>query len=308
MSDTREQIQELIDNNKVVLFMKGTRIFPQCGFSARSVEIFKRCGIKVKDVNVLADPAIRQGIKDFSNWPTIPQAYIDGKFVGGSDILLEMYENGELHKTLGVADESNDDATAPKLSMTAAAKGAMAEAIKDAGEDVLHFSVSPDFHYDLYFGPKTDSAFEVDGGGITILVPQASAARANGTTIDYVDGPDGAGFKIDNPNEPPRVKELAPADLKKWLDAGDALQLFDVRGDAERAKADIAGSTVLDDAALAALKAQPKDTKVVLFCHHGIRSRNASQQLIEAGMTQVFNLSGGIDAWSLQVDDTIARY
>ena len=309
MSDTNEQIQELIDTNKVVLFMKGTRMFPQCGFSARSVEIFKRCGIKVKDVNVLADPAIRQGIKDFSNWPTIPQAYIDGKFVGGSDILLEMYENGELHKTLGVVDESANAAnTAPKLSMTAAAKGALSEAIKDAGEDVLHFSVSPDFQYDLYFGPKTEGAFEVDGGGITMLVPRASAARANGTTIDYVDGPNGAGFKIDNPNEPPRVKELAPAALKDWLDAGDEVQLFDVRGDTERAKADIAGSKVLDDAALAALKAQPKDAKVVLFCHHGIRSRSAAQQLIEAGMTQVFNLSGGIDAWSLQIDSAIARY
>src|SRR5438105_15835309 len=98
MSDVRQQIEQLIQGNKVVLFMKGTRSFPQCGFSARAIDIFKRCGVTVKDVNVLTDPALRQGIKDYSNWPTIPQAYVDGQFVGGSDILIEMFENGELQK------------------------------------------------------------------------------------------------------------------------------------------------------------------------------------------------------------------
>jgi monothiol glutaredoxin len=101
MSDVEQAIRDTITNNKVVLFMKGSRTFPQCGFSARSVEILKRCGVEFKDVNVLSDPALRQGIKDFSNWPTIPQVYIDGKFLGGSDILAEMYESGELEKLLG---------------------------------------------------------------------------------------------------------------------------------------------------------------------------------------------------------------
>ena len=80
--------------------MKGTKNFPQCGFSARAVEILKRCGAEFKDVNVLADPAIREGIKVFSSWPTIPQVYIDGKFVGGSDILIELFQSGELQKLL----------------------------------------------------------------------------------------------------------------------------------------------------------------------------------------------------------------
>lgn len=104
MSDTKQTIQDTIDQNRVVLFMKGTKNFPQCGFSARAVEILKRCGVDFKDVNVLTDPNIRQGIKDFSQWPTIPQVYIDGKFVGGSDILLEMYNSGELQKTLATAE------------------------------------------------------------------------------------------------------------------------------------------------------------------------------------------------------------
>jgi len=101
MSEAEKTIKDTIERNRVVLFMKGTKNFPQCGFSARAVEILKRCGVaEIKDVNVLADAAVRQGIKDFSNWPAIPQVYIDGKFVGGSDLLLEMYESGELQKIL----------------------------------------------------------------------------------------------------------------------------------------------------------------------------------------------------------------
>jgi monothiol glutaredoxin len=100
MSDIQETLRETVEKNRVVLFMKGTKNFPQCGFSARAVEILKKCGAEFKDVNVLADPAVRQGIKDFSNWPTIPQVYIGGKFVGGSDILLELFQSGELQKLI----------------------------------------------------------------------------------------------------------------------------------------------------------------------------------------------------------------
>lgn len=96
----RERIQGIIDSNDVVLFMKGTRHFPQCGFSATVVEVLRRSGSDFKDVNVLEDPAIRQGIKEFTNWPTIPQLYVRGKFVGGCDIVREMYENGELDAVL----------------------------------------------------------------------------------------------------------------------------------------------------------------------------------------------------------------
>jgi monothiol glutaredoxin len=104
MSDTNTDIQarirDIVEQNKVVLFMKGTKNFPQCGFSARAIEILKKCGATFKDVNVLADPGIRQGIKEYSQWPTIPQVYVAGKFVGGSDILMEMFQSGELIKLL----------------------------------------------------------------------------------------------------------------------------------------------------------------------------------------------------------------
>ena len=91
-----DRIKQDIADNSVVLFMKGTPVFPQCGFSARVVQILTQLGVKFKGVDVLADPAIRQGIKDFSNWPTIPQLYVKGEFVGGCDIVREMFESGEL--------------------------------------------------------------------------------------------------------------------------------------------------------------------------------------------------------------------
>ena len=105
MEDTlRERIQGIIDNNDVVLFMKGTKHFPQCGFSATVVEVLRRSGSDFQDVNVLEDPSIRQGIKEFTNWPTIPQLYVRGQFVGGCDIVREMYENGELGAVLSPND------------------------------------------------------------------------------------------------------------------------------------------------------------------------------------------------------------
>jgi monothiol glutaredoxin len=95
-----EQVKKLINENNIVLFMKGTKQFPQCGFSGRAVQILKSCGVEFKDVNVLADDEVRQAIKEFSSWPTIPQLYIKGEFVGGSDIMYEMYQAGELQEIL----------------------------------------------------------------------------------------------------------------------------------------------------------------------------------------------------------------
>jgi len=102
MSDVQQRIDDLVKNNRVVLFMKGTAQFPMCGFSGRAVQILKACGATdLVTVNVLEDEGIRQGIKAYANWPTIPQLYVNGEFVGGSDIMTEMYQAGELQQALG---------------------------------------------------------------------------------------------------------------------------------------------------------------------------------------------------------------
>ena len=104
MSDAHQRIEQLVKTNDVLLFMKGDANFPMCGFSGRAIQILKACGVDpeaVTTVNVLEDDEIRQGIKDFSNWPTIPQLFVKGEFIGGSDIMMEMYQSGELQQVLG---------------------------------------------------------------------------------------------------------------------------------------------------------------------------------------------------------------
>ena len=107
MSDVQQRIDQLVKNNDILLFMKGSASFPMCGFSGRAIQILKACGVEPKaiaTVNVLEDQEIRQGIKDYSNWPTIPQLYIRGEFIGGSDIMMEMYESGELQQVINGED------------------------------------------------------------------------------------------------------------------------------------------------------------------------------------------------------------
>jgi len=96
MTDVRDRIEEVVNNNDIVLFMKGTPLFPQCGFSSRAVAILDHLGVKYESVDVLQDPEIRAGIKDYSDWPTVPQLYVKGEFLGGSDIMMEMFQAGEL--------------------------------------------------------------------------------------------------------------------------------------------------------------------------------------------------------------------
>jgi monothiol glutaredoxin len=98
VTSARERIEEIVRGNEIVLFMKGTELFPQCGFSSRAVAILEHVGVPFKTVDVLQDPDIRQGVKEYSEWPTIPQLYVKGEFVGGSDIMMEMFENGELQQ------------------------------------------------------------------------------------------------------------------------------------------------------------------------------------------------------------------
>lgn len=102
-SATKERLDQLVQNNTIMVFMKGNKLMPQCGFSNNVVQILNVLGVPFETVDVLADPEIRQGIKEYSNWPTIPQVYVNGEFVGGSDILIELYQNGKLQEMVEIA-------------------------------------------------------------------------------------------------------------------------------------------------------------------------------------------------------------
>jgi monothiol glutaredoxin len=305
MSDINAAITNLVQANKVVLFMKGNKEMPQCGFSAQTVAALQSTGVDFETVDVLSDPEIRQGIKDFSNWPTIPQLYIDQEFIGGSDIVTQMHANGELHEALGV---TFTPPKAPELNITEAFAIAIRTAMENApGGGSPRLQVSPNFEYGFGMSPESPGDFKVEAHGLTILVDPSSAERADGMNLDFRDGPDG-GIVIDNPNEPGAVRRLDVLGYKAMRDCDEPHHLFDVRTVDEYNMAKIEGSTLLDDSAMAAIEDLPKNATIVLHCHHGIRSMQAASQLVERGYRKVYNLEGGIDAWSQQVDTSVPRY
>ena len=145
--------------------------------------------------------------------------------------------------------------------------------------------------------------------GLTLAFDPISAQRAEGMSIDFIDQAGGqAGFKIDNPNAPPSVQQLSVEDLKAKLDGGEKVELFDVRTPREREVATIPGAVMLDDNAEAYIQQLDKSTPLVFHCHHGGRSQRAAEYFLSQGYTKVFNVIGGIDAWSLRVDSSVPRY
>src|SRR3954454_7902747 len=152
---TRQKIEQLVRQDEVVLFMKGTRSFPQCGFSASVVNILNTLIPKYTTVNVLADADVRSSLKEYSDWPTFPQLFIKGEFVGGADIVRQMYETGELEKKLGnlVAP-----AKPPQLTVTSRAASELSVALKEGTPgDVIHLTITPAWEHHLDIGAKDAS-------------------------------------------------------------------------------------------------------------------------------------------------------
>ncbi|HEY5079320.1 MAG TPA: Grx4 family monothiol glutaredoxin [Opitutaceae bacterium] len=313
-ADLKKRLDDMVQDKKVLLFMKGSKHFPQCGFSAQVIQILNELVPTYDTVNVLSDPALRDGIKEYSSWPTIPQLYVGGQFVGGCDIVKDMYASGELKKLLGSAGvapkavaKPEGPVAAPVIKVTDGAKSAFLQAAVEAGDDKLRMEINAEFQVELFFAPPNAADISVTANGVEIRLDAESAKRANGVSIDFVDRPGGGGFKIENPNEPPRVKPLAARDLKAMIDAGEAFELFDVRPEAERNLARIGRARPLDDEGKRRLAGLDKGSKIVFHCHHGMRSRAAAEEAIGAGYRNVFNLEGGIEAWSA-VDPSVPRY
>jgi monothiol glutaredoxin len=300
----RSQLDSVVTSHRVVLFMKGTKRSPACGFSASVVEILDELIPGYETVDVLASPEIREGIKEYSEWPTLPQLYVEGRFVGGADIVREMHASGELAKALGV---SAAEIPTPTITITEAALAAFREALGDDAEQ-LHFEIDARFAYSLYFGPRETTDVEVKASGLPILMSRATMRRADGVTIDFLTGPDGGGFKIESPHEPPRVRQISATELAAMIQRGDRFELFDVRTNAERAIATIPGARQLDAEAQRVIEGLDRGAMLVFHCHHGMRSQSAAEHFLGLGFKKVCNVRGGIDAWSIEVDPNVPRY
>ena len=301
----QDRIRELVEGHDVILFMKGSRLRPQCGFSATVVDILDDYLPDYATVDVLSDPEVRQGVKEFSAWPTIPQLYVKGEFVGGCDIVKEMQTSGELDGVLGV---SASEVAPPDVSITDKALAALREFHEGDAPLVVRLEIDRMWQYGMDFDGERPNDVVVQGPGLTLVLDRKSARRANGVTIDFVERAGGGGFKIDNPNEPPRVKQLDPAELRAWMEAGKPMEIFDVRTPQERATASIEGTRLLDDGGRELLGELDRDTVLVFQCHSGRRSQAAAEHALRMGFTQVYNLRGGIDAWSQEVDPSVPRY
>jgi monothiol glutaredoxin len=253
---------------------------------------------------VFSDAAIREGIKEYANWPTIPQLYIRGEFIGGCDIVREMYSSGELHGALGLGQ---DAPAKPRVTITDAAAQAIGNAKRSQGDGELHVAIDARFRYRLGFGPSEPGDVEVESNGVKLCLSPESARRADGMTIDAKQTADGLRISIDNPNEP-TIGQLSPQELSALRASGTPFELIDVRTPDERERARIPGSRLLDPATHKYLEGLPRDTKIVFHCHHGGRSQAAAEHFARSGFRDVNNLVGGIDAWSQQVDPSVPRY
>jgi monothiol glutaredoxin len=219
-TETKQRIEEMINEGPVFLFMKGNPTFPQCGFSNQVCQILKAYEVPFNHFDVLSDPEIRQGIKDFADWPTIPQLYIRGEFVGGCDIVRESWESGELTVML-----------------------------KDALPD----------------------------------------------------------HEISAPKPPAKPVNISPAEAKEMMDQGHTI--YDVRTDEEREIAALEGALQLtQQAAQQILDTADKEAPLVFICHFGGRSGQAAHYFAGQGFQKVYNVDGGIDGWSQEVDSSIPRY
>jgi monothiol glutaredoxin len=301
----RTRIQDLLSANRAVLFMKGDPTAPQCGFSARAVSALSGIGLDdYAHVNVLADGEIREGIKAYGDWPTIPQLYVGGELVGGADIIEQMATSGELQSALGLPPP---DRTPPEISISESAAAMLRQALADAGEGyALKISVDPRFNAQMQAEPVDPDAIATEATGIRVQFDLASARRARGMSIDWVDDARGRGLVIDNPNGPPKVRALAPADAAAKRDAGE-VTIIDVRPPEERAQASIPGAFRTLDDGTEALESLPKDTPLAFLCHRGGRSASAAEHFRQLGFTEVHDITGGIDAWA-DSDPAIPKY
>lgn len=196
----------------------------------------------------------------------------------------------------------------PKVTITDAALQVLRDTQHQAEpEDVLRLAISAEFESDLYFDRRHPDDIAADTDGITLVMDARTAARANGLTIEYVEGASGAGFKLHNPNKTTPIDGIRPADVRRMLEKREKFVLVDVRSASERALAKVEAAHLLDAAYEAELEAMPKTTALVFMSHHSNRAKTAAQQFRARGFTDVRYVVGGIDAWST-MDPSVPRY
>ncbi|MFQ5938289.1 MAG: Grx4 family monothiol glutaredoxin [Acidiferrobacterales bacterium] len=303
--NTLATIENILAVHPVVLFMKGTPLQPQCGFSAKTAGILDTLLPDYRTVNVLEDHQLREGIKAYGQWPTIPQLYINGELIGGCDIVSDMFESGELYAALGLEPPK---VASPRITFSEAAASLIREALEQEPGAVLHLQINARWESQFKLGGPSEHAIRIEVSDMSVLMDPSTADRADGLHVDITDTIQGRGLRFENPNAPPPVKSMSVAKLRERLDALEELFLLDVRDPEERQLAKIHEAIPLDDAADQQIGGHSNNTPLVFHCHTGARSRAAAEYYRLLGFTDVYNLEGGIEAWSIEIDPAVPRY
>jgi monothiol glutaredoxin len=305
LSDSvKSKIDNYVHGNKVVLFMKGTPQQPECGFSAKTIAALDSLLPDYASVNVLDDPEVREGIKVYGNWPTIPQLYIDGELVGGCDIVLNMLNSGELHECLNL---EAPDRTPPEITITSTAADQIKESMRGHEGIALHFQVDANWDSQFNLAPAEGNEISAESNGIRILMDLATAQRARGAVIDWVSSIQGEGLAIDLPQAPPPVKQMTVQELAKKLEEGN-FTLVDIRGDEERARAFIEGAEVLTREVMEKLEQMQQDSEIAFICQHGNASQGAAEYFRKKGFTKISNVAGGVQAWAQEINTSLPAF
>lgn len=303
--EVKAHLESLIQKNSVVLFMKGTKERPQCGFSKQVVAVLNQLLPDFTYVDVLSEPEIREGIKAYSNWPTIPQLYIDGDFVGGCDIVLDLFEKNQLQSLLKLEKATK----APVINLSSSALQAFSNALAEQNEgEAIRISVGADFSHSLQFDTPTPDDFRVSIQNIELIFDAYSAKRADNLSIDFIEDQLEAGFAFNNPNEAPKVRELSVEEFVAMRMNNPDILLIDVRPHEEWQQAHIDFAKRLDDFSAGDLAALDKNTALVFHCHHGGRSMRVGESFRKKGFTRLYNLTGGIDAYARRIDPQVPLY
>lgn len=294
-TETKQIIENLISKNDCVLFMKGTPSHPQCGFSSNTVTIVKELlGDDFITFNVLENNEVREGIKEYGNWPTIPQVYVKSELIGGNDIVTEMYNTGELHSLLNLPQP---DRTPAVIKITDKAKENILAGIENIGSNVLMLSI--DGQFNTRFSIDKPKGYEVvsEVADIKIYMDVGTAKRANGIEIDWVEDLQGAGLVIKNPNEPKPVNQLTIESLRTGIEKGQYTHIYDVRSEEQFNNQNIPGSKRLDKENMQFIESLDKDTELVFVCSVGNTSQGACEFYRKKGYKNINNLVGGVSAW-----------
>jgi monothiol glutaredoxin len=300
------RIEAILTAHSVVLFMKGTPEQPRCGFSAKAADVLNVLAPGFKGVDVLVDDDIRAGIKTYGNWPTIPQLYINKELVGGSDIIMQLHNTGELHQLLGAPAP---DRTAPEISISTTAATAIRSGMSDEPGMGLHLRIDGRWQAGFQLGPIEGHEIKAECEGIIVHMDVQTAARAKGLRIDWIESLQGSGLSISNPNAPAAIKGISVHELVAMLKNPDAPIIVDVRPEHDRLRALFPlAHRVLDSGSLAALEALDKQQSVAFLCHFGNSSKQAAEHFRSLGFAHIYNIDGGIDAYACEVDSSVPRY